>query len=55
MTAAWFPGLYAMGQPYLRHRGSTHIHGAQDDAKVWCLSPGGLRNIGPIGRSASTR
>ncbi|MEP3279907.1 MAG: NAD(P)/FAD-dependent oxidoreductase [Stappiaceae bacterium] len=26
------PGLYAMGQPYLRSRKSTHIHGAAEDA-----------------------
>jgi putative flavoprotein involved in K+ transport len=28
------PGLYAMGLPYLRRRSSTHIHGAQEDARA---------------------
>jgi putative flavoprotein involved in K+ transport len=27
------PGLYLMGQPYLRRRKSSFIHGAEDDAR----------------------
>jgi putative flavoprotein involved in K+ transport len=30
------PGLYAMGQPFLRRRKSSFIHGAEDDARDLC-------------------
>ena len=43
------PGLYVMGQPFLRRRKSSFIHGAEDDARDLCKHLSGYLDQVPAG------